>query len=163
MSQSEVVQVNANNVHAGGSRWQGFCALTMNDWTIELLRTPLGARIRGHAGRSRHSASNRLRWPNRCNLSRVPPDGQSQRFVEGLRIARPDVPIVMRSGFCSLPCTHLQDADICVQDGDSAALLSHPNCDLPFAFRSVSFRRVSDDLDRFRVHNSRARFSTPLD
>jgi hypothetical protein len=44
-------------------------------------------------------------------------------LVEGFRIAQPDVPIVMRSGFCSLPCTNLRDVDVCVQKGDSVALL----------------------------------------
>lgn len=43
-------------------------------------------------------------------------------LVAAVRILRPDLPVVMTSGFCSLPCDKLRQADGCVQKGNSAAL-----------------------------------------
>lgn len=38
-------------------------------------------------------------------------------LVGAVRMVRPDVPIVMMSAYCCLPCTHLQHADACIQKG----------------------------------------------
>ncbi len=41
-----------------------------------------------------------------------------------LRRMSPDVPIIMMSGFCGVPCGRLRYADSCIQKGDVTALLS---------------------------------------
>ncbi len=44
--------------------------------------------------------------------------------VELIRLIEPNLPIIMTSGFCQPPCTHMRDADACLQKGDlSSALL----------------------------------------
>jgi CheY-like chemotaxis protein len=45
--------------------------------------------------------------------------------VELIRIIEPNLPIIMTSGFCSAPCTHLRDADACIQKGDLSTALLH--------------------------------------
>jgi CheY-like chemotaxis protein len=44
-------------------------------------------------------------------------------LVAALRIVKPDVPIVMISAYCSLPCDYLRQASACVQKGDTARTL----------------------------------------
>lgn len=41
-----------------------------------------------------------------------------------IRSIRPDVPIILMSAFCGMPCARLRDADACVCKGDIPALLS---------------------------------------
>ncbi len=41
-----------------------------------------------------------------------------------LRQISPNVPIIMMSPFCGVPCTRLRYADACIQKGDVTALLS---------------------------------------
>lgn len=48
---------------------------------------------------------------------------QHSGMASALRLARPEIPLVMTSAYCSLPCTHLREADACVQKGDSATLV----------------------------------------
>jgi CheY-like chemotaxis protein len=44
--------------------------------------------------------------------------------VQLIRLAQPDLPIIMTSGFCQSPCAYMRDADACIQKGDlSTALL----------------------------------------
>ena len=45
-----------------------------------------------------------------------------RNLIAAVRILRPEIPVVMTSGFCSLPCEKLRDADACIQKGDTAAL-----------------------------------------
>jgi CheY-like chemotaxis protein len=45
-------------------------------------------------------------------------------MVPTLRRISPDVPIIMMSAFCRVPCRRLSYADACIQKGDVAALLS---------------------------------------
>jgi DNA-binding NtrC family response regulator len=48
---------------------------------------------------------------------------QGGDLVAALRIVRPDVPIVMMSAHCRLPCDSLRQANACVQKGDTARAL----------------------------------------
>ena len=43
-------------------------------------------------------------------------------LVAAIRILRPDIPVVMTSAYCGLPCQKLREADACIQKGDTAAL-----------------------------------------
>jgi len=45
-----------------------------------------------------------------------------RNLVAAVRILRPEIPVVMTSGFCGLQCEKLRDADACIQKGDAAAL-----------------------------------------
>jgi CheY-like chemotaxis protein len=45
-------------------------------------------------------------------------------IAPALRRISPDVPIIMMSAFCRVPCTRLRYADACIQKGDVPALLS---------------------------------------
>jgi CheY-like chemotaxis protein len=45
-------------------------------------------------------------------------------IAPALRGISPDVPIVMMSAFCRMPCRRLRHADACIQKGDVEALLS---------------------------------------
>jgi ActR/RegA family two-component response regulator len=45
-------------------------------------------------------------------------------LVPVLRAMNPDTPVIMLSGFCHLPCAQLRYSDICLQKGDSRALLN---------------------------------------
>lgn len=45
-------------------------------------------------------------------------------IAPALRVINPDVPIIMMSAFCGVPCTRLRYADACIQKGDVTALLS---------------------------------------
>ncbi len=45
-------------------------------------------------------------------------------IAPALRRIRPDVPIIMLSAFCRVPCRRLRYADACIKKGDVAALLS---------------------------------------
>lgn len=47
-----------------------------------------------------------------------------QILAPALRRISPDVPIIMMSGFCRVPCGRLRYADACIQKGDVVALLS---------------------------------------
>ena len=47
-----------------------------------------------------------------------------QIIAPALRRISPDVPIIMMSAFCGVPCTRLGYADACIQKGDVTALLS---------------------------------------
>jgi CheY-like chemotaxis protein len=40
-----------------------------------------------------------------------------------LRRISPDIPIIMFSGFCGVPCNRLRDADACIQKGNVVTLL----------------------------------------
>lgn len=44
-------------------------------------------------------------------------------IAPALRRISPDVPIIMMSAFCRVPCPSLRYADACVQKGDVSALL----------------------------------------
>src|ERR1039458_10165036 len=45
-------------------------------------------------------------------------------IAPALRRISPNVPIIMMSAFCGVPCTRLRAADACIQKGDVTALLS---------------------------------------
>jgi DNA-binding response OmpR family regulator len=48
---------------------------------------------------------------------------QAEQVAVALRRARPNIPIVMLSGYCGVPCERLQYADTCLQKGSSPATL----------------------------------------
>jgi DNA-binding response OmpR family regulator len=44
-------------------------------------------------------------------------------LVSALRIVRPNLPVVMLSGYCGVPCKLAQEADACIQKGETGATL----------------------------------------
>ncbi|MBV9610728.1 MAG: response regulator [Acidobacteria bacterium] len=48
---------------------------------------------------------------------------QAEDVALAIRHARPNLPIVMISGYCGIPCERLQYADTCLQKGFSPATL----------------------------------------
>ena len=50
------------------------------------------------------------------NCHRVVDNGP---LVTALRILRPNIAVIMLSGYCGVPCTQLQHADACIQKGDN--------------------------------------------
>jgi DNA-binding response OmpR family regulator len=47
----------------------------------------------------------------------------AEEIAVAIRHARPNIPIVMLSAFCGVPCERLQQADWCLQKGYSPATL----------------------------------------
>ncbi len=47
-----------------------------------------------------------------------------REIVPVLRRIGPDVPIIMMSAFCGVPCRRLRHADACIEKGNVGALLS---------------------------------------
>ena len=66
----------------------------------------------------------------------------AEEFAIAFRQARPNVPIVMISGYCGVPCDRLQYADACLQKGYSPAILLNTLATLRYSRRFGLYRSV---------------------
>lgn len=100
--------------------------LCIDDHTLSLSAIMLALENEGHTVVSANGPEPALQAIAEDHIDLVLLDchnsGNDGNLVAALRIVRPEIPVVMTSGFCALPCDRLKQADACIQKGDHAAL-----------------------------------------
>lgn len=100
--------------------------LCIDDHTYGLASTTAMLRKQGHTLLVVDNPHAALRAIADCSVDLVLLDCHRNEhrgnMASAIRILRPEIPVIMISGYCGLHCTALHQADVCVQKGDAAML-----------------------------------------